>query len=152
MIYVIWLPFRRSNGAPVYQSANPKAYSPFLVGEPVFLYRYREGFGEGGGAHGGSGRLIWLIGVTWQDKPQDVNDPDSSASEKHYGALFDSSPSSAEGDCAHNPASPSCTWRECNGYGNCYPYPMTGYGYDTSWYGDSASLKVVAKGGGGGGH
>ena len=113
--------------------------------EPVFLYRYREGFG-GGGAHGSSGRLIWLIGYTDHHKPQDVNDPDNSASEKHSFALFDSSPSSAEGGCAHNPASPSCTWRECKD-SQCWPYPK-----HNSWYGDSASLKVVAKGGGGGGH
>ena len=140
---------RRSNGAPVFQSANPKAFQ----GYPAFLYRYREGFGGGGGAHGSSGRLIWLIGTTDHDKPQDVNDPDTSASEKNALALFDSSPSSAEGDCAHNPASPSCTWRECKSeddYG-CYPYPKS-KGVRTSWYGGSASLKVVAMGGGGGGH
>ena len=141
----------RSNGAPVYQSANPKAFHGKY---PVFLYRYREGFGGGGGAHGGSGRLIWLIGYTVYDTPQEVNDPVYSASEKHNGAkaLFDSSPSSAEGGCAHNPASPSCTWRECKTEGDgCYPYPKSKGSY-TSWYGDSASLKVVAKGGGGGGH
>ena len=80
-----------------------------------------------------------------------MNDPDISASEKHDGnyVLFDSSPSSAEGDCAHNPASPSCTWRECKD--RCYPYPKS-KGDQTSWYGGGASVKVVAKGGGGGGH
>ena len=94
----------RSNGAPVYR--RPKA---FEVKYPAFLYRYREGFGGGGGgAHGGgSGRLIWVIGPTEHNKPQEVNDPDNSASEKGAYALFDSSPSSAEGDCAHNPASPT---------------------------------------------
>ena len=147
MIYVVWLPHRRSNGAPVFRSANPKAFYNLYTGwAPVFLYRYREGFGGGGGADGGSGRLIWLIGFTQHDTPQEVNDPDNSASEKWAWAFFDSSPSSAEGDCAHNPASPSCTWRECKGY-YCYPYPK-----HDSWYGGSASLKVVAKGGGGGGH
>ena len=80
-----------------------------MYGKPVYLYRYREGFGGAGGAHGGSGRLIWVIGATINDKPQDVNDPESSASEKRFYALFDSSPSSAEGGCARNPASPSCT-------------------------------------------
>ena len=64
----------RSNGAPVY--AKPKAYYGML---PTFLYRYREGFGGGGGAHGGSGRLIWLIGYTRNNTPQEVNDPDTSA-------------------------------------------------------------------------
>ena len=143
------MPCRSSNGAPVYRSANPKA----ILGRPVFLYRYREGFGGGGGAHGGSGRLIWVIGHTKDDKPQQVNDPGNSASEENDGAIVDSSPSSAEGDCAHNPASPSCTWRECSGkYGYCYPYPITGKGDYTSWYGVGAGLKVVAKGGGGGGH
>ena len=139
----------RSNGAPVY--TKPNVY----YGGPAFLYRYREGFGGGGGAHGGSGRLIWVIGFTNPyNKPQEVNDPDHSASEKHnqFNALFDSSPSSAEGDCAHNPASPSCTWRECKDeYGDCYPYPKS-KGPATFWYGGSKSLKVVAKGGGGGGH
>ena len=102
---------------PVYRSANPKAIDGR---HPVFLYRYQEGFG--GGAHGGSGRLIWVIGYTVHDKPQEVNDPDTSASEKTFYALFDSSPSSAEGGCAHNPASPSCTWRECKStfMGSCY--------------------------------
>ena len=39
-----------------------------------------------------------------------------------------------------------------DGRGNCYAYPMTGKGDYTSWYGGSASLKVVvtAKGGGSG--
>ena len=88
----------------------------------------------------------------YRAKPQDVNDPDISASEKNEYALFDSSPSSAEGDCARTPASPSCTWRECKyKFGWCYPYPKSKGSY-ASWYGDSASLKVVAKGGGGGGH
>ena len=138
----------RSNGAPVYQSANPKAYGGYY---PAFLYRYREGFGGGGGAHGGSGRLIWVIGYTIHSKPQEVNDAETSASEKHSMALSDSSPSSAEGDCAHNPASPSCTWRECKSDGDCYPYPKS-KGSHTSWYGGGASLKVVAaaKGGGSG--
>ena len=93
-----------------------------------------------------------MIGFRVHSKPQEVNDPDKSASEKHPKALFDSSPSSAEGGCAHNPASPSCTWRECKGNYGCYPYPMTGKRHGTSWYGGGAGLKVVAKGGGGGGH
>ena len=71
--------------------------------------------------------------VTGNGKPQEVNDPDRSASEKRYYALFDSSPSSAEGGCARNPASSSCTWRECKD-GFCYAYPK----HDI-WYGDSAS-------------
>ena len=95
-----------------------------------------------------------MIGITYPNhKPQYVNDPDHSASEMHAYALFDSSPSSAEGGCAHNPASPSCTWRECkeDGYG-CYPYPNIHNPYPYIWYGKSASLKVVvaAKGGGSG--
>ena len=94
-----------------------------------------------------------MIGYTKNGSPQEVNDPDNSASEKHSRAFFDSSPSSAEGDCAHNPASPSCTWRECKSP-FCYPYPKSkgSYAGHTSWYGGGAGLKVVAKGGGGGGH
>ena len=113
-----------------------------MYGKPVFLYRYREGFGGGGGAHGGSGRHIWVIGITDYNKPQEVNDPDYSASEKQPDALFDSSPSSAEGGCARNPASPSCTWRECKD-GRCHPYHKSKGKY-TRWYGGGASLKVVA--------
>ena len=86
-----------------------------------------------------------MISYTSNDKPQEVN-------EGRPYALFDNSPSLAEGDCAHNPASPSCTWRECKS-AICYPFPKN-KGDHTSWYGVSASLKVVvvAKGGGSGGH
>ena len=123
---------RSSNGAYVYQSVNRKADRGAY---PVFLYLYRDPK---------TGELVWVIGVTYYGKPEEVNDPRYSANAKdHAGARFDSSPS-AKGACALNgPASPACKWRECKG--NCYAYPVKG-----PWYGASASLKVVV--GGTGGH
>ena len=95
-----------------------------------------------------------MIARTDLRQPQDVNNPDYSASETSNGdkVLFDSSPSLAAGDCSRNPASPSCTWHERK-RAICYPFPKN-KGDHTSWYGVSASLKVVvvAKGGGSGGH
>ena len=117
---------RSSNGAYVYESVNRKAYGGKY---PVFLYLYRDPK---------TGELLWIIGLTKHDKPEDVNDPRYSASKDHNYALFDSSPS-AKGACALNgPASPACIWRECGGSG-CFAYPQT----FTTWYGASASLKVV---------
>ena len=128
---------RSSNGAYVYESVNRKAYKD-RSGYPVFLYLYRDPK---------TGELIWVFGLTRHDKPEEVNDPRYSASKDYAYALFDSSPS-AKGACALNgPASPACKWRECNG-GQCYAYPKTD-NYHT-WYGASASLKVVV--GGKGGH
>ena len=122
---------RSSNGAYVY--INRKAYG----GHPVFLYLYRDPK---------TGELVWIIGFTRNDKPEDVNDPRNSASKDYNGALFDSSPS-AKGACALNgPAAPACKWRECKDpkYGSCYAYPKsTG---DRPWYGASGSLKVVVGG------
>ena len=129
---------RSSNGAYVYESINRKAY---YGSWPVFLYLYRDPK---------TGELLWVFGRTYHDKPEDVNDPRYSANTKDfYGALFDSSPS-AKGGCALNgPASPACKWRECGGAG-CYAYPKS-TGQFTTWYGASASLKVVV-GGNKGGH
>ena len=124
---------RSSNGAYVYESLNRKAYNDIY---PVFLYLYRDPK---------TGELVWIIGVTNHNKPEEVNDPDNSASKDHPQALFDSSPS-AKGACALNgPASPACKWRECKTAGGCYAYPKTDH-----WYGASGSLKVVV--GGKGGH
>ena len=126
---------RSSNGAYVYVSVKRKAYEG---GYPVFLYLYRDPK---------TGELLWIIGYTYNDKPEDVNDPRYRASKDHSYALFDSSPS-AKGACALNgPAAPACKWRECGKpYGVCYAYPSK----DSPWYGASASLKVVV--GGQGGH
>mgnify|MGYP003315281102 CR=1 FL=1 len=127
---------RSSNGAYVYESVNRKAYYGCC---PVFLYLYRDPK---------TGKLLWVIGPTANSKPEEVNDTRYSASKDYGGAVFDSSPS-AKGACALNgPASPACKWRECgsNPYGNCYAYPSK----LTTWYGASASLKVVV--GGKGGH
>ena len=129
---------RSSNGAYVYESVNHKASAGY---DPVFLYLYRDPK---------TGELVWIIGFTRNNKPEDVNDPHSSASKDYIAALFDSSPS-AKGACALNgPAAPACKWRECKD-GSCYAYPTTTgkYGKRT-WYGASGSLKVVA--GGEGGH
>ena len=120
-----------SNGAYVYESVNRKAYN----GYPGFLYLYRDPK---------TGELLWIIGWTQNDKPEDVNDPRYSANTKnHPNAVFDSSPS-AKGACALNgPAAPACKWRECGKpYGVCYAYPSK----DSPWYGASASLKVVVGG------
>ena len=123
---------RSSNGAYVYESINRKAF----WGYPVFLYLYRDPK---------TGELVWVFAYTNHDKPEEVNDPDNSASKDHAYALFDSSPS-AKGACALNgPASPACKWRECGG-NSCYAYPKK----PTWWYGASSSLKVVV--GGKGGH
>ena len=124
---------RSSNGAYVY--VNPKG----LLGKyPVFLYLYRDPK---------TGELVWIIGFTRNDKPEDVNDPRNSASKDYNGALFDSSPS-AKGACALNgPAAPACKWRECKD-NTCYAYPKTDK--YTRWYGASDRLKVVV--GGKGGH
>ena len=133
---------RSSNGAYVYESVNQKAF----YGSLVFLYLYRDPK---------TGELVWVIGYTDGNKPEEVNDPDNSASKDRPYAVFDSSPS-AKGACALNgPASPACKWRECKGdYGRCFAYPKsTGdqtTGKWTTWYGASASLKVVV--GGKGGH
>ena len=123
---------RSSNGAYVY--VNSKAFN----GAPVFLYLYRVPK---------TGELLWIIGVTSHNKPEEVNDPRHSASKGKNGAVFDSSPS-AKGGCALNgPAAPACKWRECRGNnGNCFAYPKK----VIPWYGASASLKVVV--GGKGGH
>ena len=124
---------RSSNGAYVYGSVNRKAF----YAHPVFLYLYRDPK---------TGELVWIIGETDNDKPEDVNDPRLSANKDRPYALFDSSPS-AKGACALNgPASPACKWRECKYGGGCYAYPGKG----TPWYGASSSLKVVV--GGKGGH
>ena len=123
---------RSSNGAYVY--VHRKAVDGRW---PVFLYLYRDPK---------TGELVWIIGFTGHGKPEEVNDPDNSASKDYASALFDSSPS-AKGACALNgPASPACKWRECNngGYG-CYAYPKS-TGYNTKWYGASDSLKVVVGG------
>ena len=121
---------RSSNGAYVYESVNRKAYGGKY---PVFLYLYRDPQ---------TGELVWIIGRTKYGKPWEVNDPRYSASKDSNDAFFDSSPS-AKGACALNgPASPACKWREC--HGDCYVYPKG------SWYGASASLKMVV--GGKGGH
>ena len=122
---------RSSNGAYVY--VNRKAYG----GHPVFLYLYRVPQ---------TGELVWVIGWTIHDKPEDVNDSRYRANTKNINdAYFDSSPS-AKGACALNgPAAPACKWRECK-YGSCYAYPKS----TDLWYGASASLKVVV--GGQGGH
>ena len=120
---------RSSNGAYVYESVNRKAYG----GYPVFLYLYRDPK---------TGELVWTIGITDHDKPEDVNDPNYRASKDYPYALFDSSPS-AKGACALNgPASPACKWRECGGDGACFAYPKS-TGPHTTWYGASDSLKVV---------
>ena len=126
---------RSSNGAYVY--VNREAYYGF----PVFLYLYRDPK---------TGELLWVFGTTTHDKPEDVNDPRYRPNTKdHSWALFDSSPS-AKGACALNgPASPACKWRECVSAGSCYAYPKS-TGDFTTWYGASASLKVVV--GGKGGH
>ena len=98
---------RSSNGAYVYE----RNFDTFL-----YLYRVPE-----------TGELVWIIGITGNNKPEEVNDPHNSANTKdHPYAYFDSSPS-AKGACALNgPASPACKWRECAGkYGDCYAYPKT---------------------------
>ena len=119
---------RSSNGAYVY--VNSKAFN----GAPVFLYLYRVPK---------TGELLWIIGVTSHNKPEEVNDPRHSASKGKNGAVFDSSPS-AKGGCALNgPAAPACKWRECMDGGACYAYPKS-TGSLTTWYG--ASLKVVVGG------
>ena len=126
---------RSSNGAYVYESVNRKAVEGKY---PVFLYLYRDPK---------TGELLWIIGFTGHAKPEDVNDPDNSASEHVHNAFFDSSPS-AKGACALNgPASPACKWRECAGP-TCFAYPRSGGG--RPWYGASGILKVVV--GGTGGH
>ena len=132
---------RSSNGAYIYESVNQEAYKSYGGKHPVFLYLYRDPK---------TGELVWIIGDTGHDKPEDVNDPDNSASKDNAYAVFDSSPS-AKGACALNgPASPACKWRECKGAG-CYAYPtITGKYGKRTWYGASASLKVVV--GGKGGH
>ena len=125
---------RSSNGAYVYESVNRKAVEGRY---PVFLYLYRDPK---------TGELVWVIGVTDHDKPEDVNDPRYRANKDYNRAFFDSSPS-AKGACALNgPASPACKWRECKS-GACYAYPKG----PSMWYGASASLKVVV-GGNKGGH
>ena len=125
---------RSSNGAYVYVKYNGWG------GSPVFLYLYRDPK---------TGELVWVFGYTPHGKPEDVNDPRYRANTKdHSYALFDSGPS-AKGGCALNgPAAPACKWRECKGI-RCYAYPRTGTGRFTTWYGASASLKVVvgSKGG-----
>ena len=126
---------RSSNGAYVY--VNRQAYRGWLV----FLYLYRDPK---------TGELVWVIGGTSHDKPEEVNDPRYRENTKYRrGAFFDSSPS-AKGACALNgPASPACKWRECGGvFGRCYAYPKSTY--LATWYGASSSLKVVV--GGTGGH
>ena len=130
---------RSSNGAYVY--VNRKAYHGSYGWYPVFLYLYRDPK---------TGELLWIIGFTQHSKPEEVNDPRYSASKDHPYAVFDSSPS-AKGACALNgPASPACKWRECKS-GVCYAYPtITGEFGKHTWYGASASLKVVV--GGKGGH
>ena len=126
---------RSSNGAYVYESVNRQAY----YGYPVFLYLYRDPK---------TGKLVWVIGGTVHNKPEDVNDPRYRANKDTPYAFFDSSPS-AKGACALNgPATPACTWRECNS-GACYAYPKR-TGHYTTWSGASGSLKVVV--GGKGGH
>ena len=131
---------RSSNGAYVYESVNHKAWGKYHGDRPVFLYLYRDPK---------TGALLWIIGDTKHSKPKDVNDPRYSASKDYHGAVFDSS-ASAKGACALNgPASPACKWRECGGDGYCYAYPKSTWGH-TTWYGASASLKVVV--GGTGGH
>ena len=124
---------RSSNGAYVYVKYNA------LGTTPVFLYLYRDPK---------TGELVWIIGYTKNDKPEEVNDPRSSANTKDRDyASFDSSPS-AKGACALNgPAAPACKWRECRGGGNgyCYAYPKSTESF-TTWYGASASLKVVMGG------
>ena len=123
-----------SNGAYVYESVNRKAYWGKY---PAFLYLYRDPK---------TSKLVWIFGGTKFDKPEDVNDPHSRANTKDYrGAFFDSSPS-AKGACALNgPASPACKWRECGGnHGVCYAYPKSTKYF--TWYGASASLKVVVGG------
>ena len=130
---------RSSNGAYVYESVKHKAYGWVGNFHPVFLWLYRDPK---------TGELIWIFGYTRRSKPEDVNDPRSRANKKLAYALFDSSPS-AKGACALNgPASPGCKWRECKDIG-CYAYPKSTGKYST-WYGASASLKVVV--GGKGGH
>ena len=128
--------------APAARRSYRKAWNG---NQPVFLYLYRDPK---------TGELLWIFGFTEHDKPEDVNDPRYSASTDHPQVLFDSSPS-AKGACALNgPASPACKWRECGGYyfdewyGNCFPYPKS-TGLYTTWYGASASLKVVVDGTGG---
>ena len=124
---------RSSNGAYVYESVNRKALKGMY---PVFLYLYRDPK---------TGELVWIIGYTRYNKPEDVNDPHNSASADSAMVLFDSSPS-AKGGCALNgPAAPACKWRECK-YNSCLAYPKN----PTSWYGAGGSLKVVV--GGKGGH
>ena len=133
---------RSSNGAYVYKSVN---YFKDAYGKkPVFLYLYRDPQ---------TGELVWVFGVTDNNKPEDVNDPRYRANTNgNPAAFFDSSPS-AKGGCALNgPAAPACKWRECkyaSGASSCYAYPKS-TGDDTTWYGASASLKVVV--GGKGGH
>ena len=125
-----------SNGAYVYVSVYAYVNRNAWYGwRPVFLYLYRDPK---------TAELVWVFGGTMHDKPEEVNDPRISASKDAPWAYFDSSPT-AKGACALNgPASPACKWRECNTF--CYAYPSK----DSSWYGASASLKVVV--GGNGGH
>ena len=70
---------RSSNGAYVYESVNRKAYRGAY---PVFLYLYRDPK---------TGELVWVIGYTEHDKPEEVNDPRYSPSKDNSGAIFDSS-------------------------------------------------------------
>ena len=130
---------RSSNGAYVYASGNREVLTS---GYQVFLYLYMDPK---------TAELVWVIGYTHNDEPEDVNHPRYSANPfDHPFALFDSSPS-AKGACALNgPASPACKWRECKD-STCFAYPdnphHTG---EHPWYGASGSLKVVV--GGKGGH
>ena len=122
-------PRRSSNGAYVY------VHSKAIMGEfPVFLYLYRDPK---------TGELLWIIGATRNDKPEEVNDPSLSANKYNNYAFFDSSPS-AKGACALNgPASPACKWRECkDGLGHCFAYPKSTGSY-TTWYAASSNLKGV---------
>ena len=127
---------RSSNGAYVYVKYKAVYIFPVV---PVFLYLYRDPK---------TGELVWIIGYTYHLKPEDVNNPRYRASKDNFYALFDSSPS-AKGACAlSGPAAPACKWRECKD-SSCYAYPKSTGGW-TTWYGASASLKVVV--GGKGGH
>ena len=93
--------------------------------------------------------LVWVIGYTLHDKPEDVNDPRYSASKDIPFGFFDSS-ASTKGGCALNgPAAPECKWRECGAInGDCYAYPKS-TGSQATWYNRSATLKVVVDGKGG---
>ena len=104
---------RSSNGAYVYESVNRKAYGSY--GHPVFLYLYKVPQ---------TNELVWVIGITEHDKPEEVNDPRYRASKDNQYAFIDSSPP-AKGACALNgPATSACKWRECHGI-SCYAYPKS---------------------------